>query len=284
MSTVGKVFVVLNLALAALFVGAAASLIGTSEAFRGKYETELSAHKTDNDKHKITIGALEGENGELKRQNQSRADRVKQLEAEVDSLTADVEDERRQNSDLREGVSGIESKLGDLEQTNRSLTNQLSQVNGENQNLREERDQSLDERDSALALQNRAEESSRSATGRADNLRLELARTTDRAESAEAKLGAIARQYNLDLNDLSAQPDLEGVVLSASYQASPAIVMINLGREHKIKPGFTFDVYSGASYKGRIRVEVVNTANASCTIALAGQSQISRGDRIVTNL
>jgi len=61
MSTVGKVFVVLNLALAALFVGAAASLIGTSQEFRSKYDAEVVAHATDNQEKDLAIGDLQGQ-------------------------------------------------------------------------------------------------------------------------------------------------------------------------------------------------------------------------------
>jgi len=68
MSTVGKVFVVLNLALAALFVGAAASLIGTSQEFRSKYEVEAVAHASDNKVKDMQLGDLQGQVDELSRE------------------------------------------------------------------------------------------------------------------------------------------------------------------------------------------------------------------------
>ena len=46
MSTIGKFFVVLNLALAALFVGASASLIAEAESYRTQYEDAVETHAT----------------------------------------------------------------------------------------------------------------------------------------------------------------------------------------------------------------------------------------------
>jgi predicted RNase H-like nuclease (RuvC/YqgF family) len=284
MSTVGKVFVVLNLALAALFVGAAASLIGTSQEFRSKYEAEAVAHASDNKVKDMQLGDLQGQVDELSRQNQSKADQIKQQDANNAAIESDLETERQQNSDLRESVGGIDSKLGDLEQNNRSLGNRIADLERDNQGLRVERDEALDERDSANASQNAADETARSATSRANNLSLELVRSVDRAESAEANLAALSRQTGVDINSIGGQPDLKGLVLDASYQGRFPIVIVNLGKSHKVRPGFTFDVYNGSNYKGQIEVQVVNADTSSCTVKLAGDSNIGRGDRIATNL
>ena len=284
MSTVGKVFVVLNLALAALFVGAAASLIGTSQEFRSKYDAEVVAHATDNQEKDLAIGDLQGQVEELSRQNQSKSDQIKNKSAQNSALDSDLETERQQNADLRESVGSIDSKLGDLEQNNRSLANRITDLERDNQGLRSERDEALDGRDAAVAAQNSAEESSRSANAKASDLRLELARAVDRAESSEANLAALSRQTGVDINSIGGQPDLKGVVLDASYQGGAPLVIVNLGKSQTVRPGFTFDVYNGAQYKGQIEVQVVNADTSSCTVKLTGDSNIGRGDRVATNL
>ena len=285
MSTIGKFFIVVNLALSAVFVGASASLIGTSQEWRSKAEaaqTELAE----------ATAALEQEKADLTSQisqlNEAIARKDTQLtekEADVSGLTADLDNERRQNSDMRESLTGIDSRLADLEQTNRTLNNRVTELERDNQSLREERDAALDARDEAVSAQTLAEESARGAEGAASDLRIQLAQASDRAETAETKLSMAARQYNFDLNELGIQPDLEGMVLAASYSEDPAIVQINLGKEQRVRPGFTFDVYRGNTYKGIIRIELVNASVSSATISEARPgTRIERGDRVVTRL
>ncbi len=284
MSTAGKVFVAFNLVLAALFVGSAAALVGTSQDYRSQFDAEKAAHAKDNQTKQQEIDDLEQQVNELTRQGQQKGDQIQQLDAAQKALAADLETERQQNADLRESLNGIEAKLGDLEQTNRGFANQVADLTSQVQSLREERDQAMDARDGALAAQTKAEEKARLAEAAAADLRLQLARTTDRAETAEASLAAAAKQYGFDQNAIGAQPMIDGVVLAASYDASPAIIQISVGKDQKVQPGFTFDVYNGSAYKGRIRVEVVNSTNSSCTIAMASGPQIERGDRITTRL
>ncbi|MCH2111808.1 MAG: hypothetical protein MK213_03035, partial [Planctomycetes bacterium] len=258
--------------------------IGTSQEYRSKFDSEVAAHAADNSAKDLEIGDLKGQLDELTRQNQSKADQIKQKDASQAALSSDLETERQQNADMREDLGSIDSKLGDLEQNNQAMANRAAELERDNQSLRSERDDALDARDAATAAETAADERARSAEGVSSDLRLQLARSVDRAESAEANLAAVARKYNLDINKIGGQPDMDGVVLSASYDDNPAIVMINLGSSNKVRPGFTFDVYNGAKYKGRIRVEVVNSNNSSCTVDLPGDAQIGAGDRISTNL
>ena len=60
--------------------------------------------------------------------------------------------------------------------------------------------------------------------------------------------------------------------------------MINLGSQDQVKPGYTFDVYRGATYKGRIYVETVNIHQAAATVQMTGNAPIAAGDAVVTRL
>ncbi|MBC8330025.1 MAG: hypothetical protein H8E31_14900 [Planctomycetes bacterium] len=285
MSTAGKLFIVINLVLAALFVGSAASLIGTSNEWRSKYtdiENELNSVRTEKEAEVAKL------NQEVQTQSalaQSQSNRLSQQEANNTALEQDILDERSRNTDLNESVSGIQSKLSDLESTNRQHGNRIAELENENRSLREERDGALDERDSALAAKTAAEQAQRTADGMVSQLRKELAYANDRGGEAEAKLASVVRMSGIDPSAVEGiQPDMEGVVLSTSYDQAPALVQINLGNGAKVLRGYSFDVYSGQSYKGRIKVEIVRANSSTCTVSLAGDAKIEAGDRIATNL
>jgi predicted RNase H-like nuclease (RuvC/YqgF family) len=284
MSTIGKFFVVLNLVLAGLFVGSAAALIGEADSFRQQYEAEQTAKNDLQASMDEEVGRLQS----LNNQAQSEVARLQgdnsTLNAEKTALTESLETERQQNGDLRESLQTIEGKLGDLEGTNRDQANQLDNLRRQYDTVRQERDDALDAREQALATANAAEDSANMANGRASDLELELARALDRAEQSEAQLGTVVALYDVDLASISAQPQMEGSVLSVDYVDGNAYVVINLGRKDGVQRGYSYDVYNGATYKGRIQVQTVNDSKSAATVSLAGSAQIAAGDRIVTRL
>ncbi len=285
MSTAGKLFTVINLVLAALFVGSAASLIGTSDEFRSKYEAEQTAHAQTQSELEAQVAALSSEVQTQSGLAQSANTQLSAEKAKVTALDNDVQDARRRNADLSESVAGIEGKLSDLESTNRQHANRIAELEGENRSLREERDSALDARDEALAAATAAGEAQRSAEGLAAQLRKELAFANDRGDEAEAKLASVVRMSGIDPAAVEGiQPEMEGVVLSATYDQAPALIQINLGQNAKVLRGYSFDVYNGQSYKGKIKVEIVRANSSTCTVSLAGDAKIQAGDRIATNL
>jgi hypothetical protein len=83
---------------------------------------------------------------------------------------------------------------------------------------------------------------------------------------------------------LGNQPYLEGSVLSVDYAGDNAYVVIDLGSKDELRMGFTFDVFNGSTYKGKIRVETINQSKAGASVMLKGSAPITAGDRIATRL
>ena len=283
MSTIGKFFVVLNLALAGLFVGSAASLIGKSDSYRTQYEAEVQA-KADLEAEKdakisemtSNLQQSQSERGRLNSDNSS-------LTAGATALTEDLASEQQKNADLRESLQSIEGKLSDLEGTNGELNSELSGLRRQYESVRTERDGALDSRDSANATANSAVEEANFATGKSSDLTLELARETERANQAEAQLATVVSLYGIDMNSIGAQPAMEGMVTSVSSADGTTYVVINLGKNDKVQPGFTYDVFNGSVYKGRIFVHTVNESKSAATVDMFN-APIAAGDRVVTRL
>lgn len=284
MSTIGKFFVVLNLALAALFVGASASLIAEAESYRTQYEEAVETHATE-------ISDLEAESADWQSkyndaiaENQRLLQQKGQLEADKSALEESLATERQTNTELTERLQGIEGKLADLEGTNREQTNRIAELTRQNETLRSERDDALDERDAALAQATQATEAMQLAQGEASDLALALARETERAEEAEAQLDALVTYTGVDPATINNQPQLEGLVLSTEKANDTTYVVINIGKNSGVKVGYTFDVYNGATYKGRIKVQTVNETKAAATLEVPGNGTLAAGDRIATRL
>lgn len=284
MSTIGKFFVVLNLALSALFVGAAASLIGHSDSYRTQLETERTERAA-------AESDLSGQVSDLTSQLQASQGETSRLRNDNSTLTADktalgesLLSETQQNGDLRESLQGVNGRLGDLEGTNSQQSNQLEALRNQFEAVRQERDDALDARDAANAAMAAAEDSANMANGAATDLALKLERETERAGAAEAKLATVVSLYKVDLNQIGAQPQMDGSVLSVDTVDNTTYVVINLGKKDNVQPGFTYDVYNGATYKGRIFVHSVNETKSAATVDLAGNAMVTTGDRVTTRL
>lgn len=284
MSPIGKFFLVLNLVLAALFVGVAASLIGTADSYRVKYESaqqecqaQLEAKDQEIGDLSARLTASEAERSRLITENDN-------LKAEKTALSESLETERQRNAELTERLTGIEAKLGDLESTNRDLAQQLESSQRQVAQLREERDAALDARDAAQSEATQAREEAKIALGKAGDLELQLSRLQANYDECEAKLGQVVALTGFDLESINAQPMMEGVVLSADVVDGEPIVILNLGKQDGVQPGFTFDVYRGGDYKGRIRVETVNDTKSAATLILEGTAPIEAGDHVTTRL
>jgi predicted nuclease with TOPRIM domain len=284
MSPIGKVFIVLNLVLAALFVGAAGSLIQSSESFRNQAEglqvqldeASAASDKTINELETL-VSTVTGEKDRL------GADKA-QLTSEKAALEDELKTEREQNADLRGRLTSIDGKLGDLESTNRQQEARIADLHGETTNLRAERDSALDGRDQAQQERVEAVRVADAVSRERDELEIAKGRLNEALASKDAKLAEVAKRFGVDLNELNDQPELSGRVTAVDGSQGTVVVVINLGKNDGVKPGHSFDVYSGVTYKGKIQIETVNSHQSAATISLAGFGEIAAGDAVVTRL
>lgn len=284
MSPIGKVFTVVNLVLAALFVGSAAALIQTGQDWRVQYETKASDFTALQTSSREAQDLLEKEKSTITAQKDTFAAEKTQLESDKAALEDELNTQREQNADLRERLTSIDGKLGDLESTNRSQLSQITAANDLANTLRSERDDALDERDKAEASRASAERNATAFERERDELQIALGRANEAVASKSAQLAAVASQYKIDLNNLNDQPELAGRVTAVDSTHGTTVVVINLGKNDGVKPGHTFDVYAGGEYKGKIYVETVNASQSAATIQMDGVGEIAVNDAVVTRL
>jgi myosin heavy subunit len=283
MSTIGKFFIVLNLALAGLFVGSAASLINKSDSYRVQLEAkaaEMDVMKEEKDaKISEMTSSLRQSQEERNNLNHQNGQLGANLDAEKDrGLT-----HKQKNDNLEGQLQSIEGKLNDLSSTNSELSSELAGLRNQFETVRGERDDALDVRDAAASTAKGAVEEANFATGEASDLRLKLARETERANQTEAQLATAVSLYGIDVTTIGSQPAMEGTVTSVSEAGGSTYVVIDLGRNDSVKPGYTYDVFNGSVYKGRISVLTVNESKSAATVAMYN-APIAAGDRVVTRL
>jgi len=285
MSPIGRIFLVVNLALSAIFLGWAANALSTSQDWKTQYETAVQEKADLEDAKDAEIASLQQSKDNTDEQNRQLREERNQFENESNDLRAQLKDEKSRNDDLASNVTSIQAKLGDFNDT-------ISQLEQAKDRALERASQAEKDRDAAQNESRAAEMARRDAAdaqSQAEQLvaQLESAKRAleDQVSQMETKLTVALQRGGISRDLVEALPKIDASVLDVRMQPSPGLVMLNVGKNREVKPGYTFDIYSGGIYKGQVRVENVQEQMCSALITHAVDGQaISQGDRASTQL
>jgi cell division protein FtsL len=280
MSSIGKIFVVVNLVLALLLLGSLGALLNASRATKTevasleKQVAELESHKTQSSSDFASQKrALDSEKRALESGKQD-------LEVERDNAMRSAAKESVDNQQLRDDVSKLSVNY-------ELLQSDLSAAQQRNTDLQDSNDQY---RDQAQAAQNDARESLLARRDLTDQiasrevsietLNMELTVAMDRARQAE-RLVDYAKTAGFDPTTLIATPAIDALV--ASVDTEYGFVILDKGSSDDVEKGFTFDVYRGPDYLGQVRVDTVNDNYSTARIMLSNGTMRAH-DRATTRL
>jgi len=285
MSAIGRIFLVLNLILSALFLGWASQVLTKSDEWRGKYDDKVAelAETTQNlDEEANAISAkLSAAKARLGAAEGQRDGFEQQL---TDSMN-DLEAARGTIADLQANVTTMTNGLGDLNST-------LSSVEDAKDAAVAEARQAQSERDDAVAARMEADASRTDISDQLDSASLRIADLEKSLTSAQAmvsrkdaQLATIIDEYNIDIGGILDQPLIEAAVLSVKRSDGFDLVALNVGSDDDVKRGMTFQVWSGGQYKGEVRVDSVMPGVCSALVITAVDgTSMSEGDNAATRL
>ncbi|MEZ6196518.1 MAG: hypothetical protein R3F20_12455 [Planctomycetota bacterium] len=276
MNAVARVFVVLNLILAAGFLMAAGTFLHQKEDIRTQLEKEKSDRADQVAQMLNERAALETDKGRV----QSDLDRAKAtittLESEKGNLTAKLEGEQRERRN-------VESTLTTLQATHSSATEQIGALKDELKELRGQvdtyRQASLDDRDKALA----AMKEKADAIASRDEFQAMLTTTSDGKSVIQKQLEALDREHARWVAvypppPTGDEPKIDGQVLR--FDAATNLVEINRGTGVGIKVGHEYDIVRGADFICTVRIDRVEDGRSvgSIDVRMPGRQPRS-GDR-----
>ena len=279
MSTVAKVLVVLNVVLAAAFLGTAANYLGNQDTWRVK----------DENNRKQAAAAIAAKQAEVDELNTTRSNLSRQLnEANEQRNTAQTEASRlnTHNEQLKEAYSKLAENHGIAQRAMDRMTNtikanrelitslqeEVTRQRGVISSVQENRDQLqqiLNAKELALG---------RSETGNKENER-KLASLQEELRKANFEL----EFFNARFPGVSAksQPSHNGQILAADSINN--VYVISLGAEDGVKPGYTYTVSRGNTYVAEIQIENVQSKKASgSAVPDMSQSTPQVGDSVVS--
>lgn len=278
MSTVAKILVVLNLALAAVFLGSASNFLGKQESFRDKLKAEQEAHAVTRKEWKDEVAALETMRNNLVQEKNTLTEERTIAQTESQRLSAEVTHLREAYDQLAENATRSQRAVDQLTNSlnaTRQLNDSLTQ---DNQKLREALTGSQNDRDAKVSMVN--------------SLQMQLQNETEGRKALETQLASANETIQRQAFSLKwyrdrfpgveavAQPPHDGRVLAANNEDN--VFVISLGEEDGVKAGFQYIVSRGSEYVATIQINDVQ-AKQSAGFALKDLSkgEVQRGDRVM---
>ena len=282
MSTIGKIFVVVNLVLALIVLGAAGALLSRTDVTKKdvtRLQTELEATKKLLDEDKNSF--LEREkllNAEKQRLQEEKDD------LEVARQTFERNNQRLEtdNQQLRDDVTKINSTLAALESTFGATQTRVNELTDQVTQFRSDAAEAKTSQTAAEAAQREAEAQLAEAQRQIDGLKGDLAAAADKMSTNE-KLLEVAKAQGLDVTTILAMPRIEANVAEIDDQYG--FVILDKGKNDQVERGFTFEIHRDGQYLGRVKVDEVynNYATARIDVPVPGK-QIQRFDHASTYL
>jgi outer membrane murein-binding lipoprotein Lpp len=254
MSVVAKILVVLNLVLAIVFLGAAATFLGAQESWKVKYEE----YEVETTKKIDTITAARDLAN--KRYNDARVeaanaagekDKAVEVQRRIEGENEKITNE---HNDLLGKYDKLSQAQKDLVATNEKLTNDIKA-------LTSQKDEAIAAKAEAVKAMNDAVTEQRRLKALGDEKDDTIAalekKITDLGEMIEGlnlKLAAYKDRIG-DLPDMIGMEPIKAKVTSVSAQYN--IVMLSVGRDDHVKPGYEFTIYRGNEYVGKVVIDRV---------------------------
>ncbi|MEQ8762500.1 MAG: hypothetical protein RL885_01140 [Planctomycetota bacterium] len=284
MSVLGKVFVVVNLILAMLFVGWAATMLGKADQWKQDYQTlqeESTAQIDERDKriqeitaerneHDRVASETQARNRELTIQNEDLKQRTTQLESDKGRLEASVED--------------INVKLGQFRDNNQQAQARITQLEDENDQMQQTSNEARDAEANARQNAARLQEELNTANETIGGLNSQLTSLQEEKERLDNVIAAVnAVNPNLIASLGPAAPKIDGKVTGVRDEFG--FVQLSVGSDDGVQPGFTFEIFRGRTYLAQVMVRDVqpDTAWAKITLKADGES-VRVGDDATTQL
>ena len=285
MSPIGKIFIVLNLFLAVAFLGWAAANLSNAQDYKTQLESEQTAHAQTKDDLSTQLESVTNDRNQFETELASMRGDRDSVTAERDRNRRDLDDQKGRNDANEQRLETIAGTLAEYSSTNQDLIQKLEDANTALASAQDTRHTAENGREAALATQRGLEDNLRQATQRIVSLEVDKTSAYKDVMDLKTQVQTFVATFGVTASDLLVQPQIDGAVLMVSHAIQPGLVSINKGSDDGVQRGYIFEIYNGAQYKGRVRVETVQGDMCTAVIlkTFEGRS-IEQGDNAATRI
>lgn len=271
MSTMSKVFVVLNLVLALFLVGTNASMLSNNDDFRRKLMESEESRTKERAKAKTDLDLVNGDKATRDLENRALQNQKADLESQLGTQKATADQFRNDNNQLRNAIDAINLSL-------KSVQGDLADVQGRNKALMDSNETCKKETADAKKAQMDAEDDRariegdlKRATDDVAEKERQLAEATKERDNLRAQLEALTK-LGVPVAELIGNnvPLIEAKV----SEVGPGFVVLSVGEHDSVKVGYSFHIYRGAEYIGRVVVDRVLPDSSTARVTLKNSKNL----------
>lgn len=285
MSPIGRIFSVLNLILAALFLSWAANNLATSHQYKEKLEAAETAAAEQ-------VAELESSISDLNNRLDTKTTEADNANNELQSAQDDARRVRQENEKLNStndelsATNGANaSTIASFQEQNSALESSAAQAVAAQHDAEGQRDDALSSAAEAATLSADLTAQNEALNKQINDLQGEIVALNGRISELDTNFATLVDVTGANLDDILAQQLINAAVIQVNYDIKPGLVALNVGSNKGVTRGYTFQIFNGGQYKGEARVENVrdDMCTALITSTLAGQT-IKQGDSASTRL
>ncbi len=280
MSSIGKIFVVVNLVLSLVLLGSLSALLNASKSTAedvAALETEVSAKQAELEQAQSEFAT---QSRMLDQEKNQLAGEKADLEVERDNARREAESEANDNQQLRDDLSKLTSSYELLQGDLSAAQSRNDDLASRNDDLRDAAQQAQEGARQAELARRDLEERIAGYESTIEGLNGELTVAMDRARQAE-RLVEVAKASGFDSTSIMAPPAIDALV--AQVDQEYGFVILDKGGNDNVEKGYVFDVFRGADYLGQVRVDTVNDNYSTARILLSNGTMRAH-DRATTRL
>jgi hypothetical protein len=285
MSTIGRIFTVLNVFLAAAFLGFAATNLGSHQSWKKKHDDLATSSKAKEDQLTAqladTNAKLEAANGSLSTTDAKLGaanNEVTRLDLELGAQTKLANENGAKLGELNNLLGGYNQKLEEMNTAREAAARAATDATAAQHKAE-------DDRNVALAAQKTAEGERDTANKTIADLERDLNGEKQAHQQTQTELASLVASTGVTVKEIQSQPDVRGAVVQVRSDPAPGLVSINKGTADGVKRGMTFEIFEGSIYKGTVRVDSVrdNMCTGIIYRSVPGTT-IAQGDSAATRI
>jgi hypothetical protein len=281
MSPIGRIFIVLNLFLAGGFVYFSGVYLQNATDWKQKHATDTAALQTQVTDLSASVQAKESERADTER-------KMIASETSKNSLENENQELRSENERLARLLNTIQADLAAQQSNYATIKSSIDTATAQYTEAAQLALKAEGEKDQAVRARTVAERDLRDANDTIASLQASLAERSDKVASLEQTIkekDVLLELVNVRYPGLLAEamPPLSGTIERVDAAGKLVTILITDDKTNSgARPGYSFAIYSGTTYKGEALVTSVDGRFAFCRMTKNTGREVMPGDQATT--
>ncbi len=285
MSSIARIFIVLNLLLTALVLGWASNLMSADQNWMDQHaalvtssDAALAGKDEEITNLNTEVASLKESSGRFREERDSNA-------ASLGRANSDLEMEREKSAAAQATVSKFSQTISGIDDGRKATQDKFDQAQEDKVAAIDARREAEEAAKDAGDAKRAAEEALAAANRTIASLETNVNSLTQSLGRTETTLATVVEIYNVNMEDIVSQPEISGAVVVVSNDVKPGLLGINRGKADGVKRGYVFSIYNGSQFKGKARVESVEDNMCFAVVESVYENRsFSTGDMAATRL